>query len=199
MSVLKYILQQQWGYITITGISLIISIFKGEQTWWVFIASLVITVSKVWLDLRGSRKQQTTQIMMRLKNLAEELRRFMPSSRYIFSVFYLARQLLESEAGANETHKGWAEGCRSAGDSLEGYLQQFITTLDLLLTHKWAEGKEIANCFTEFNNINNQYFRLAEALRNKMIEARISKKLEDDYNKFAIQYNEFVRNLKTAI
>ena len=47
--------------------------------------------------------------------------------------------------------------------------------------------------------MNHSYFQLVEAFYKKASAVQIPKNLEDEYNKFATEYNDFVRSLRDTM
>ena len=137
--------------------------------------------------------------MSKLKELAQHFReRFVPNNS-AHSIFRLIEQINGEKQEENAKLQEWAQGCTLGRNFLLYWGSYFIETLDFIIKHKPSQGKEVSERFLEFRNMNHSYFQFVEAFYKKASTTHITKTLEDSYNEFVTEYNDFVRRLRDTM
>lgn len=199
METLKHIISRRWGYILFALISGIMSLVIKQPTWWLAIVAIVIGIIEESREWKRTHQEKQLQTVSKLKELAQDFReRFVPNSS-AYSIFRLIEQIDSTKPEEREILREWAQGCTLGRNFLIYWATYFIETLSLIIKHKPSRGKELSERFEEFRNMNHSYFQLVEAFYKKASAVQIPKNLEDEYNKFATEYNDFVRSLRDTM
>jgi hypothetical protein len=169
-----------------------------QPTWWLAIVSIGILIVEENRERRRTHQEKQVQIASKLKELAQDFRgRFVPNSS-AYSIF----RLVDDMRGAKPEEKeylAWAQGCNLGRDFLTYWATYLIERLSFIIESKPSQRKELSERFEEFRCMNHSYFQLVRAFREKANVLQIPKNLEDEYNKFVTEYNEFVRNLRNTV
>ena len=199
METLKYVLIRQWGFILIALLSIVTSLIVKLPTWWLAIVSIIIIIVNEVMNAKRSHQQKTMQIALRLKELAEDFQGRFINTGSAYSILRLIAELGNTKTEKHEILKEWASGCLLGRDFLEDGLRSLIESLNVIVGHGRSEIKELTKRFEEFRDMNNSYYRLVEAFYSRAKTGNIPVNLENEYNKFVIEYNDLIRSLRDTM
>jgi len=199
METLKYILIRQWGLILLAALSVVIFSITKLPTWVLAPISIIIILVNEGMNVRRSHHQKTFQIALRLKELTQDFQTKFVRTGSAYSILHLINELGNAKSEKQEMWKEWARGCTLGLDFLEGWLYSFIERVNLIVEHRARQAKELSERCKEFRDMNHSYYRLVDVFWERAKAAHIRSNLENNYNEFVTEYNEFVRSLRDTM
>ena len=199
MKILKYALIRQWGFILITLLSIVAYFLVQLPTWWLAIVSIIIILVNETIEIRRSRHQKASQITSKLTKLAQDFQQRFVNTGSAYSIFYIIKELGNTNSEKQQIFKEWADGCVSELDFLTGWLHSFSEALNRVVEQKAKQEKELSERCNEFQSMNHSYYRLVETFYGKAKTGNIPEYIEKYYNDFVTEYNAFIQILRNTM
>lgn len=180
-------------------LSVALSLITRLPTWILAPVSIAIIMANEVIEVKRSHKQKLNEIALRIKDRAQDFQQRFLSSGSALSIFYLINELGNTKSERQEILRAWADGCRLGQRFLEHWLHYFIENLALVVQRRKKYEQQLPEQCEEFWRMNRSYFEFVKEFYRRAESENIPKYLEDYYNGFVAEYNEFVRVFRDTV